>query len=151
MVRCGFEGLKPLMFVASMALAWGLVPTPANAQTHASRPTSAQDVDIPLSDARKIGPNSVRFSAAQFTRKAPTVVLFGATTASWHKARAAIQQAVFEGYPVSIVFMGSTGETPSLEIYAKGLIVTKPINLDEISQSEITRLMRDVWKEYYAG
>lgn len=123
---------------------------PALAQTSAqARITSPSQVSVPLSDARNIEPNSVRFSAAQFTNDSPTVVLFGMNRRSWPKIRAAIQQAVFEGYPVSGVFMGPTSEAPALEIYAKGHHVTNPINPDQISQADLTKLLRDVSREYY--
>lgn len=130
-----------------VALAVAAPPSGAFTQTS---PASAANINIPLSDARNIGPNSVRFSAAQTSRNAPTVVLFGATTPNWHKARAGLQQAAAQGYRVSGVIMGPTNQPPSLEIYAKGQHVTKPINLNEISQAEIARLLRDVWREYYA-
>ncbi|MGB3928265.1 MAG: hypothetical protein WBL20_04815 [Sphingobium sp.] len=115
-----------------------------------AQPVAASNIEIPLSDARKIGASSVRFSAAQLSKEAHTVVLFGATTPSWHKARAGMQQAVAQGYRISCVFMGPTGGRASMEIYAKGHHVTKPIDLNEISQADITRLVRDVWREYYA-
>lgn len=119
-------------------------------------PTMAQDaakgkIALPLSDAREIGPNSVRFSAAQLSRKGPVIVLFGATTPNWHKARAALQQAVAQGYRINGIIMGPTDEPPSMEIYAKGHHVTKAIDLNQISGPEITRLVRDVCREYYAG
>jgi hypothetical protein len=138
-LRAGFDWLK----IAAVMMA--ITPVAIAAQT---RPSSPSQVDFPFSDARKIGPNSVRFSAAQLT-KAPAVVLFGATTETWHKARAAIQQAIFEGVSVSGVFMGPTTEAPSMEVYAQGHHVSNPIDLRQISQAEITRLLRDVWREYY--
>lgn len=122
----------------------------APASTDSAQAAAVADIRVPFRDARDVGPSSVRFSAAQLTRDAPTVVLFGATTPSWHKARAAIQQAIYEGHPVTGVFMGPTSEPPALEIYAHGQLVTRPIDLDKIQQWEITRLLRDVWREYYA-
>ena len=136
-------GLSHRVICAAMLAATAM---PATAQ-----PASNSQVNISISDARKIGPKSVRFSAAQLSRHAPTVILFGATTPSWHKARAAMQEAVAQGYQINCVFMGPTSEPPSLEIYAKGHHVTNPIDLNEISGPEITRLVRDVWREYYAG
>jgi len=114
-----------------------------------ARAQSISDIRVPLRDARDAGAESVRFSAAQLTKTAPTVALFGATTPDWHKARAAIQQAIFEGVPVSGVLIGPTSEPSSLEVYALGQLVSNPINLSKVSQSEITRLLRDVWHEYY--
>jgi hypothetical protein len=114
-----------------------------------ARAQSISDIRVPLSDARNVGSESVRFSAAQLTKTAPVVALFGATTPDWHKARAAIQQAIFEGCPVSGVIMGPTDAPSSLEVYALGQLVSNPINLSQVSQSEITRLLRDVWHEYY--
>lgn len=111
---------------------------------------AAATADFAVSDARKIGANSVRFSAAQMSRTAPVVVLFGATTPNWHKARAGLRQAVSQGYKISGVIMGPVNQPASMEIYAKGHHVTKPVDLNEISQAEITRLVRDVSREYYA-
>jgi hypothetical protein len=137
--------------LAIAALLGGLlisVPAPpVGAQQ--TQPVSASEIDIPLSDARNIGPNSVRFSAAQFTDRSPTIVLFGATTASWHKVRAAAQQAVFEGYPVRMIFIGPTDAPRALEVYARGHHVTNPIDPETISEAEITRVLRDVSREYY--
>lgn len=122
----------------------------ALAQTSAqARITSPSQVRVPLSDARNIGPNSVRFSAAQFTDNAPTVVIFGLTGRNWPRLNAAIQQAVFEGYKVEGIFIGPANEPASLEIYAKGHHVTRPINPNEITQSDLTKLIRDVVREYY--
>lgn len=115
-----------------------------------AQPAAAAAADFAVSDARKIGSSSVRFSAAQMSRAAPVVVLFGATTPNWHKARAGLRQAVSQGYKISGVIMGPVNQPASMEIYAKGHHVTKPINLNEISQAEITRLVRDVSREYYA-
>ncbi|MEQ6335441.1 hypothetical protein [Sphingobium sp. MK2] len=115
-----------------------------------ARPAAATIGDFAVSDAQKIGANSVRFSAAQMSRTAPVVVLFGASTPSWHKARAGLRQAVSQGYKISGVIMGPVDQPASMEIYAKGHHVTNPINLNEISQAEITRLVRDVCREYYA-
>lgn len=122
------------------------LPSTAPAQTRAA---SAADINVPLSDARKAGPNSVRFSAAQFTKTAPVIVIFGVTKANWPKLRAAIQQAVFEGYAVEGIFVGPDDTVPALEIYAKGHHVTNPINPNTISGPELTRVIRDVVREYY--
>lgn len=118
-------------------------------QTVAAHPASPADVRIPLSDAREIEPNSVRFSAAQFTKEAPTIVLFGGNKTNWPKIRAALRQAVFEGYAVKAIFLGPVDAPPSLEIYAKGHHVTNPIDPNEITQAELTKLVRDVVQEYY--
>ncbi len=118
-------------------------------QSAATRPASASEVRIPLSDARNIGENSVRFSAAQFTDEAPTVVLFGGNETNWPKIRTALRQAVFEGYPIKAIFLGPVDAQPSLEIYAKGHHVTNPINPDMITETELTKLVRDVIREYY--
>ncbi|MCF8467275.1 MAG: hypothetical protein K9G33_07715 [Sneathiella sp.] len=118
-------------------------------KTTEARPSSPSDVRIPLSDARDIEPNSVRFSAAQFTKEAPTVVLFGGNKTNWPKIRAALRQAVFEGYTVKAIFLGPANAPPSLEIYAKGHHVTNRINPNEITEGELTKLVRDVVREYY--
>ena len=111
--------------------------------------TSAES-SFRVSDARNVGANSVRFSAAQVSGDAPVVVLFGATTPNWHKTRAALRQVVAEGYPIAGVIMGPTDQPSTLEVYAKGHHVTNPIDLNQISQAEITRLVRDVSREYFA-
>jgi hypothetical protein len=134
------------MLIAASSVA--LMPGAAGAQTRPAGVTSPSQIKFPVSDARNIGPNSVRFSAAQFTTTAPTVVMFGANKQSWAKVNAAVQQAIFDGYPVDGLFVGPTNEPASLEIYAKGHHVTNPINLNTISQADITKLIRDVWREY---
>ncbi|MEI9849878.1 MAG: hypothetical protein WDN24_02255 [Sphingomonas sp.] len=118
----------------------------ASAQTG---PASASDVRIPLSDARNIGPNSVRFAAIQASRTAPAVVILGVTKANWPKLNAAMQKAVFDGYPIEAIFIGPQDATPALEIYVKGHHVTNPINPNEISSPELTKLIKDVTREYY--
>lgn len=118
-------------------------------QVAVARPASPADVDFKLSDARNIGANSVRFSAAQFTRESLTVVLFGATDASWEKLKAAVQEAVYEGYPVRMVFIGPVDEPRSIEIYAKGDYVTNPIDPETITKPELVKLLKDVTREYY--
>ncbi len=120
-----------------------------SSQSAAARPASVSEISIPLSDARNIGANSVRFSAAQFTREAPTVVLFGADTESWHRIRSGLRQAVAEGYPVAGIFIGPIDESPTMEVYAKGHHVTNPIDPRTISEAEVTKLIRDVVMEYY--
>ncbi|QDX25734.1 hypothetical protein FPZ54_06680 [Sphingomonas suaedae] len=133
------------MSVAALAVA----AAPNGALTQ-NRPASVADVSIPLSDARNIEPNSVRFSAAQFTRSGPAVVLFGVTKANWPKLKAAIQQAVYDGYRVQAVFIGPANVQPAIEIYAKGQHVTvNGINPNTISGAELTRLIRDINREYY--
>ena len=118
-------------------------------QVNAGHPSSPSEVDFKLSDARNIGANSVRFSAAQFTRESLTVVLFGATENSLGKLRKAVQQAIYEGYPVRLVFIGPVDEPRALEVYAKGHHVTNPIDPETISTTELTELLRDVTREYY--
>lgn len=129
---------RQIAFCAATAIAALPVASPGQSQT-----------SFPLSDARNVGPESVRFSAAQFANRAPVVVVFGASTPNWRKARAGIQQAISEGYGVGGVFIGPTDQPPSLEIYAHGQLVTNPINLDRISQAEIAALIRAVWREHY--
>lgn len=137
--------MRYALFAASLgALACA---APAYAQT---RPASAADVLVPLSDARNIGPNSVRFSAAQFTKNAPVIVIFGVTKANWPKLNAAIQQAVFEGYPVDSIFIGPQDAPPALEIYAKGHhVTTEGISPDRITGPMLTTLIKDVHRRYY--
>ena len=120
-----------------------------NARPAAVRPASPAQVDFKLSDARNIEPNSVRFSAAQFTRESLTVVLFGASDASWEKLKTAVQRSIFAGYPVRMVFIGPSNEPRAIEVYAKGHHVTNPIDPETISVTELTALLRDVSREYY--
>lgn len=114
-----------------------------------TRPASASEINIPLRDARNAGPNSVRFAAAQFTKDAPTILIFGVTKANWPKLRAAMQQAVFQGYPIEGVLIGPDDAGPALEIYAKGVNVTRPINPNTISGPELTRLIRQIHQQHY--
>ena len=113
------------------------------------QPTSASEVKIPLRDSRNIGPNSVRFSAGQFSKDAPTVVLFGMKPNRWPVVKGAIKQAVFEGYKVNGVFMGSTDAPASLEIYADGQHVSRAINPNTISAPILTQLIKDVVRKFY--
>lgn len=113
------------------------------------RAGSPAEARIPVSDARNIGANSVRFSAAQFTDEAPTVVLFGGDKGNWPKIRSALRLAVFEGYSIRAIFVGPADEPPALEVYAKGHHVTNPIDPNEISEAELAELIRDVVREYY--
>jgi ABC-type sugar transport system substrate-binding protein len=132
--------------LSAALLASALLASPSFAQT---RPASAADIDIPLSDARDIEPNAVRFGAQQHSGAAPAIVIFGVTKANWPKLRAAIQQAVFEGYPVAGIFIGPASPS-ALEIYAKGQHVSVDgIDPNTITGPELTRLIRDVSRQYY--
>lgn len=126
--------------IAALAVA----PAVAHAQV-----TPVSQINIPMSDARAIGPNSVRFVAAQETGKAPSVALFGVKKECWPTIRTGLQQAVADGFPIRAVFMGPIDAPPSMEIYAKGHHVTNPINPNTITQSDLTKLIRDVYREYY--
>ena len=138
---------KRPQIAAALCAATAFLAIPAAGQN--VRPASASEVRVPLSDARTIGPNSVRFSAAQLTKSAPVIVIFGMTKESWPRLNAAIQQAVFDGYRVDTIFIGAQDAAPSLEIYADGHHVTNPINPNTISGPALTQLIKDVVRRYY--
>lgn len=138
-----------LLLAVLMSACVGISAHAAAPQPRPAGVTSPSQIDIPFRDARDAGANSVRFSAAQFTGNAPTVALFGTTKATWGKVKSALQQSAFDGYPVAGVILGPSDAPPALEVYAKGIYVTNPINLETISQAQITKLIEDVWREYY--
>lgn len=109
----------------------------------------AQQASIPVSDAREIGPNSVRFAAAQFSNDAPTIVLLGLRSDRWPVVRGAIQDAHDSGARVDGIHIGPTDAAPALEIYANGQLVTRPINPNTIEGAALTRLIRDIVREFY--
>ncbi|MCP1469869.1 hypothetical protein J3E64_001551 [Sphingobium sp. OAS761] len=134
------------------AVAVGMMLTPlaaADAQQPNAQPVAAASVDVPLSDARNVGPNSVRFSAAQFTNTAPTIVLLGVQRESWPTIRGAIQNAVAGGYKVAGVFMGPTDAEPAFEIYAHGQLQTKPINPNTTRPELLTAIIKNVSTSEY--
>lgn len=139
----------PCVRTLSLVGAAFLAISPALPVIAQTRPASASDVTIPLSDARNIGPNSVRFAAAQHTKDAPTIVIFGVSKANWPKLNAAMQQAVFDGYPIKAIFIGPQNAPPALEIYAKGVNVVRYIDPNTISGPELTRLIRRVHQQHY--
>lgn len=102
-----------------------------------------------VKDSRNIGPNSVRFAAAQGTQERPNIVLLGGNEAVWPKIRGAVQQSERDGYPVRAILVGPPSAPPALEIYAHGHHVTNPINPYQITQSELVRLIRDIHREHY--
>lgn len=132
--------------IAVIASAFILSPQIA---AQSKTPQSVDEVKVPISDVRHIGSATVRAAATQFTKDAPTIALFGMEAERWPVIRLAIQQAAYEGYKVDGIHIGSTDAPPSLEIYAKGLHVTRPINPNSISASVLTQLIRDVVKEFY--
>jgi hypothetical protein len=133
------------------AAALALMPMPASdafAQ-QAQHVAAATNGNFPLSDARNIGPSSVRFSAAQGTAERPNIALFGVAKDRWPVIRDAIKQSVTDGYPVRVVFMGPMDAPPSLEIYAKGTLVTRPIDPNTITPAALTNLIHSVNREMY--
>lgn len=145
--------LPKLKDVLGSVAAASLVLAPiaaADAQQVSTRTVPvSQQVSVPLRDARDAGPNSVRFAAAQFTQTAPSIALLGVQRESWPRIRDAIQEAKANGYPVSLIVMGPTDASPALEIYAKGTLVTRPIDPNEITGPRLTTLIRDVHREMY--
>lgn len=126
-----------------------MVTYPQAIHAQETRAASVKDVRIPFRDARNNGPNSTRFAAGQFSQKAPTIVLFGMSRERWPLVRDAIKQAAFNGFPVNGVFMGSTDQPPSLEIFADGQHVTRSINPNTIEGPVLTRLIEDIVREFY--
>lgn len=102
-----------------------------------------------VKDMRTIEPNSVRFAAAQGTGEMPNVALFGGTPEVWQKVKGAVTQSEAQGYPVRAVFIGPPSAAPGLEIFAKGLLVSKPISPAAISQERLIALLRDIHHEFY--
>ncbi|MDQ0465569.1 hypothetical protein QO010_003358 [Caulobacter ginsengisoli] len=126
------------------AAALAVAPAAAHAQV-----TPISQIDFPMSDARSIGPNSVRFGAAQGTERQPNIALFGVTKERWPEIRTGIQQSIANGFPPRVVFMGPTDAPPSLEIYAKGILVTRPIDPNTMPAPRLTALIKNVYAEMY--
>ncbi|MCP1469870.1 hypothetical protein J3E64_001552 [Sphingobium sp. OAS761] len=146
--------LPKLKEILGSAVAVGMMLTPlaaADAQQPNAQPVavSTTNVNFPMRDARNAGENSVRFATAQVTKAAPAIALLGVQRESWPRIRGAIQQAIADGYPVGIVVMGPTDAEPALEIYAKGVLVTNPINPNTYPPEKLTQLIRDVNAEMY--
>lgn len=138
-------GERRAFYLCVAAVALCLVAPPA----HAQKPATPSDIRIPVSDARNVGPKSVRFAAALATTDSPAIVLLGGNKKVWPKIVAAAQQATFDGYPVAGIFVGPPDAKPALEIYATAHHVTYPIDPNTISQAELAKLLRDVSREYY--
>lgn len=141
-----FAGVTALGLVISP-----MASTPAYAQQ--ARPaaaTATSQIDFPFSDARNVAPDMVRIVARKETEQHPTLVLFGVRREAWPELRSAIQQSSADGYPLRAVFMGPTDAPPSLEIYSKGTLVTKPtepINPNTFSRDDLVKLIKDVYKD----
>lgn len=132
---------------AALALAPVAFTTSAQAQ---SQPASASRVTVPLSDARAIGPNSVRFAAAQGTERQPNIALFGVKKENWPTIRAGIEQSAANGFGPRMVFMGPMDAAPSMEIYAKGGLVDRtPVNPNTLTQARVAGLIRDAYAIAY--
>jgi hypothetical protein len=65
------------------------------------------------------------------------------------KIRDAAGEAQLLGCPVRAIVVGPADAPPSLEIYALGIKVTKPINPYEVKQATLRRLICDIHKEFY--
>ena len=102
-----------------------------------------------VKDMRNVGPSSVRFIAAQGTEDLPNLLLVGGSKEIWPKVREAVLESEAMGYPVRAILVGPQGESPALEIYAKGWKVTNPINPNEINQNILVQLIQNVHHEYY--
>ncbi|HKX79699.1 MAG TPA: hypothetical protein VJM34_14365 [Novosphingobium sp.] len=145
--------LPKLKDVLGSVAAVSLVMTPlsaADAQSaHTQNVAAVSEVKIPFKDARSAGAGSVRFAAAQYTQAAPTIVLLGMSNEKWPAVRQAIRQAVADGYRVEGVFMGPTNAAPALEIYAKGTLVTNPIDPNTVAPERLTQVIREVSTRMY--
>ena len=120
--------------------------TPAIAQQQVNEVRVANFV---VKDMRNVGPSSVRFIAAQGTEDLPNLLLVGGSKEIWPKVREAVLESEAMGYPVRAILVGPQGESPALEIYAKGWKVTNPINPNEINQNILVQLIQNVHHEYY--
>jgi hypothetical protein len=127
-------------FGALLGLA--LIATAATAQTPQK---------FVVKDVRDIEPNSVRFAAGQISDKSQAVVIFGGTKESWPTIKSAVQKAEQQGCPVVAILVGPVNLPPALEIYALAHDVTVDgINPNTISQAALTKLICDIYKEYYS-
>lgn len=115
----------------------------------AGRAGERQPAHFVVKDSRNIGPNSVRFAAAQGTQEMPNIVLLGGDANVWPRIRSAVQEAEIGGYPVRAILVGPPSASPALEIYAHGHHVTNPIDPYRITKAELVQLLRDIHREYY--
>ena len=122
-------------------------PMAANAQQ--AQPIAVSQINVPMSDARNIDERMVRVGAAQETDRAINIALFGVEREAWPRLRGAIQQGVANGCPVRAVFMGPTNAEPALEIFAKGGLMTNPINPNTVDPRVLTNLMCDISQEQF--
>ena len=76
-------------------------------------------------------------------------MLLGLRSEHWPAVRNAIQSAANNGARVNGIHIGPTEVEPALEIYAKGQLVTRPINPNAIGRAALTRLIEDIVREFY--
>lgn len=119
----------------------------ANAQQ--AQPVAVSQIDFPMSDARNIDERAVRFAATQGTERSINIALFGVQREAWPRLRGAIQQGVANGCPVKVVFMGPTTADPALEIFAKGILQTNPIDPNKVDPRVLTNLMCEITREEF--
>ena len=133
----------------SLAIMTLVIPFAAFAPTGGTAQSATAPHKYVVKDMRNIGPNSVRFAAAQISGDSQAVVLLGGSKTIWPKISDGVQQAEAKGCPVVAILVGPADEAPALEIYAKAHHVTNPINPVTLTQSDLTKLICDVNREYY--
>ena len=112
-------------------------------------PAFAADPSFGIRDLRNIEPKAVRFIAAQGTERMPNMALFGGGPDVWPKIKGAAEQAAARGFPVRAILVGPVNVTPALEIYAKGQLVTQPIDPRAILQERLVLLLRNTKRDFY--
>lgn len=136
------------LFAGVTAAAMVMAPMQA-ANAQQAQPIAVSQINIPMSDARNIGERSVRVVAPQETDRAMNIALFGVERDAWPRLRGAIQQGVANGCNVRAVFMGPTNVEPALEIYAKGVLQTNPINPNTVDPRVLTNLMCQITRDEF--
>lgn len=134
------RNIRRALIVALISIALSSVGVAAKAP-----PTS----HFVVKDSRDIEENSVRFAAAQIGADHQAVVLLGGDKAVWPKIKGGVEDAEAKGCRVVAILVGPVNARPALEIYAKGVYVTNPINPYTITQAALTNLICDVDRKYY--
>lgn len=115
------------------------------------KPSFATEPSFGIRDLRDIEPKAVRFIAAQGTERMPNIALFGGGPDVWPKIKGAAEQATAQGFPIRAILVGPVNVTPALEVYAKGQLVTQPIDPRAIAQDRIVLLLRNTKRDFYGG
>lgn len=102
-----------------------------------------------VKDLREVDTKVVRFIAAQGTERMPNIALFGGSKEIWPKIKGAAEQAAAQGCPVRAILVGPIGAPRALEIYAKGQLVSRPIDPVAILQERLVLLLRNTKRDFY--